>query len=173
MFSWQFVEPTLPFYAYDELGWSSARFGMAMSGYAVMLLVGETALGHLSDRIGRKPVLIMGLVVHTTQYLALVSSDPFPIDRIGHHPVWAGRGAVHASIERLLHGYHTGRAPGMDHGNPIFGRFARWPYRARIGGSRCSISPTAKLVHVFIFSPSPQHIDRTRHPETSPGNYPL
>ncbi|MGB3717304.1 MAG: MFS transporter, partial [Candidatus Promineifilaceae bacterium] len=35
IFAWTFAEPKLMFYIYDDLGWTSARFGLAMSGYGV------------------------------------------------------------------------------------------------------------------------------------------
>ena len=75
VFAWRFVEPQFHFYIYDVLGWTSARFGLCMSGYAVLYMLAETLLGRLSDRFGRKPVLIVGLMVHAAQYLALISTQ--------------------------------------------------------------------------------------------------
>jgi DHA1 family tetracycline resistance protein-like MFS transporter len=75
VFAWRFVEPQFHFYIYDVLGWTSARFGLAMSGYALLLVFAEAALGAFSDRFGRRPILIVGLLVHTAQYLALITTD--------------------------------------------------------------------------------------------------
>ena len=47
VFAWRFVEPQFHFYIYDILGWTSARFGLVMSG----------------------------LVIHTAQYVALITTD--------------------------------------------------------------------------------------------------
>ena len=77
VFAWRFVEPQFHFYIYDILDWSSAKFGLVMSGYAVLLMAAETTLGALSDRFGRKLILMIGLVVHTAQYVALVLTDSF------------------------------------------------------------------------------------------------
>ena len=77
VFAWRFVEPQFHFYIYDVLVWTSSRFGLAMSGYAVLLMVAETALGSLSDRFGRKLILMIGLVIHSAQYAALISTDSF------------------------------------------------------------------------------------------------
>ena len=75
VFAWRFVEPQFHFYIYDILGWTSARFGLAMSGYAILLMVAETTLGALSDRFGRKLILMIGLMIHTAQYVALIATD--------------------------------------------------------------------------------------------------
>jgi len=74
VFAWRFVEPQFHFFIYDTLGWTSARFGLAMSGYALLMVFAQTVLGSLSDRFGRRSVLILGLVVHTAQYVALIAT---------------------------------------------------------------------------------------------------
>jgi MFS family permease len=74
VFAWRFVEPQFHFYIYDTLAWTSSRFGLIMSGYAVMLVLAETGLGQLSDRFGRKPILMVGLLIHSAQYAALIAT---------------------------------------------------------------------------------------------------
>jgi DHA1 family multidrug resistance protein-like MFS transporter len=60
------------FYAYDELSWTSSQLGLAMSMFGVSCMLGELALGQLSDRLGRKPVLVVGLLLFSAQFLGLV-----------------------------------------------------------------------------------------------------
>lgn len=72
MFAWAFVEPEFMFYGYDDLGWTSAQLGLIMSAYGMAFMTGEFALGKLSDRRGRKPVLVMGLVLFSAQFIGLV-----------------------------------------------------------------------------------------------------
>jgi MFS family permease len=72
MFAWAFIEPQFMFYAYDDLSWSSAQLGLIMSTYGVAFMFGEFALSHLSDRLGRKPVLVLGLVLFSAQFVGLV-----------------------------------------------------------------------------------------------------
>lgn len=72
VFAYAFIEPQLMFYAYDDLAWSSSRLGLAMSAYGVAFTVGEFSLGRLSDRLGRKPVLVLGLVLFSAQFIGLV-----------------------------------------------------------------------------------------------------
>lgn len=72
LFAWAFIEPRFMFYAYDDLHWTSSRLGMVMSTYGVTFMLGEFALGRLSDRIGRKPVLVLGLALFSAQFIGLV-----------------------------------------------------------------------------------------------------
>jgi len=77
LFAWAFIEPRLMFYAYDELGWTSSQLGLAMSVYGMTFTLGEFGLGRLSDRFGRKPVLVLGLALFTAQFAGLVFSGQF------------------------------------------------------------------------------------------------
>jgi len=72
MFAWAFIEPQFMFYAYDDLGWTSSRLGLVMSTYGLACMFGEFALGQLSDRVGRKPVLVLGLALFSAQFIGLV-----------------------------------------------------------------------------------------------------
>lgn len=72
MFAWAFIEPQFMFYAYDDLSWTSAQLGLVMSTYGIAFMFGEFALSHLSDRLERKPVLVLGLVLFSAQFVGLV-----------------------------------------------------------------------------------------------------
>ena len=71
LFAWSFIEPRFMFYAYNDLGWSSSMLGLVMSTYGIALMVGELTLGGLSDRWGRKPVLLLGLTLFSAQFFGL------------------------------------------------------------------------------------------------------
>jgi MFS family permease len=71
LFAWGFIEPRLMFYAYNDLGWSSTLLGLVMSAYGLAMMIGELFLGGLSDRFGRKPVIILGLILFSAQFLGL------------------------------------------------------------------------------------------------------
>lgn len=77
IFAWFFIDPQLPFYVFDELGWSTAQFGSAISFYGWATLFGSLALGQSSDRLGRKPVLIVGLILHAAQYVGLMLTNVY------------------------------------------------------------------------------------------------
>lgn len=71
MFAWAFIEPKFMFYVYDDLNWTSAQLGLVMSTFGMTCTLGEFTLGKLSDRFGRKPVLILGLTLFSAQFLGL------------------------------------------------------------------------------------------------------
>ncbi len=77
VFAWFFIDPQLPFYVFDELEWSTAQFGAVISCYGWATLIGSLTLGRSSDRFGRKPILVIGLILHSAQYGGLMLSDVF------------------------------------------------------------------------------------------------
>jgi MFS family permease len=117
VFAWRFVEPQFHFYIYDVLGWTSGRFGLAMSGYALLLVFAEAALGALSDRFGRRPMLMVGLLVHTAQYLALITTDSFVWIAIGIAASGLGEGlfmpALNATVLDITPEEHRAQAIGF------------------------------------------------------------
>lgn len=54
------IIPVLPFYA-EELGASSTELGFLMAVYSLMQLLFSPFWGRVSDRIGRKPVIMIGI----------------------------------------------------------------------------------------------------------------
>ena len=71
LFAWAFIESRFMFYAYNDLGWSSSMLGWMMSTYGIALMLGEFGLGRLSDRHGRKPIIIIGLLLFSAQFIGL------------------------------------------------------------------------------------------------------
>jgi MFS family permease len=71
LFAWAFIEPRAMFYAYNDLGWSSSMLGLVMSTFGVALTLGELTLGRLSDRLGRKPIIMIGLMLFSAQFIGL------------------------------------------------------------------------------------------------------
>lgn len=77
IFAWFFIDPHLPFYIFDELGWSTAQLGSAFSVYGWVSLTGSLTLGQASDRFGRKAVLTVGLILHSAQYVGLMAMTAY------------------------------------------------------------------------------------------------
>jgi DHA1 family tetracycline resistance protein-like MFS transporter len=77
IFAYAFIEPQLMFYVYNVLEWSSTQFGLAVSGLGLTLAFGQTAFGKLSDKFGRKPVLIVGILLSTAMYATVSSTTSF------------------------------------------------------------------------------------------------
>ena len=55
------ILPSLPYYA-RALGASGFRLGVLFTSYSLAQLVGSTVLGRLSDRHGRRPILLLSLL---------------------------------------------------------------------------------------------------------------
>lgn len=54
------IIPVLPFYA-EELGASAADLGLLMAVYSLMQFIFAPVWGRVSDKIGRKPVILIGI----------------------------------------------------------------------------------------------------------------
>lgn len=67
------IFPLLPFYA-ERFGASPLAVGMLVSSYAICQLVSGPILGAWSDRIGRKPVLIVSQIGTFLSFLLLASA---------------------------------------------------------------------------------------------------
>jgi MFS transporter, DHA1 family, tetracycline resistance protein len=68
------ILPLLPFYA-EHMGASPIVVGMLVSVYAVCQLLSGPVLGQLSDRFGRKPLLIISQIGTLIGFLVLAFSD--------------------------------------------------------------------------------------------------
>ncbi len=117
MFAWAFIEPRFMFYAYDDLGWSSSMLGMVMSTYGISMTLGEFGLSRLSDRLGRKPVVILGLALFAAQFIGLAFSRDYILIALAF--VIAGLGnalydpALSAWILDIAPANHQGRILGI------------------------------------------------------------
>jgi DHA1 family tetracycline resistance protein-like MFS transporter len=62
------VIPILPLYV-EEYGPSPVVFGLLMASFSIMQFVFAPILGRLSDRVGRRPVLLVSLVGSAVGYV--------------------------------------------------------------------------------------------------------
>jgi DHA1 family tetracycline resistance protein-like MFS transporter len=117
MFAYAFIEPSFMFYAYDNLDWTSSMLGVAISAYGTAFMLGEFGLGHLSDRLGRRPVILTGLVLFTAQFVGLAAGSNYAV--IAASFAIAGLGnalfdpAVSAAILDITPAEHQARALGF------------------------------------------------------------
>ena len=70
-FAFTFIEPQMIFYFYDQLGWSTVQFGLVVAVYGVAMFLGQTTLGQLSDRYGRRPIITLGMLLNASLYAGL------------------------------------------------------------------------------------------------------
>lgn len=79
VFAFAFVEPQMVFYFYDELAWTTIQFGIVVSVYGIAMVAGQAGLGQLSDRFGRKPIILIGLLLTASFYAGLALFTWFPL----------------------------------------------------------------------------------------------
>jgi len=69
------ILPLLPFYA-ESYQASPGLVGLLVASYAAMQLIGAPLLGRLSDRYGRRPVLLLSILGTFIGFLLLGFADP-------------------------------------------------------------------------------------------------
>ena len=68
-FSFQMLQPTLPIYV-KELGGTDSVVGLVTGIFTVSALIARPFAGKTLDKIGRKPVFIIGLAIFAASVLA-------------------------------------------------------------------------------------------------------
>jgi DHA1 family tetracycline resistance protein-like MFS transporter len=79
VFVFAFVEPQMVFYFYDQLGWTTIQFGIVVGAYGLAMVFGQLVLGQSSDRFGRKPLIVLGILLSTSLYAGLVLVTLYPL----------------------------------------------------------------------------------------------
>ncbi len=72
------IIPLLPFYA-ESFGASALMVGLLGTSFSLMQFVFSPVWGRLSDRIGRKPIILLGLMGSCASYLVLALATTLPI----------------------------------------------------------------------------------------------
>jgi MFS transporter, DHA1 family, multidrug resistance protein len=71
-FTFAFISPVMVFYVYDDLNFSATQFGLLVGVLGLAMVLGQIFLGGLSDKYGRKPVIVSGLIVSSIFYLGMI-----------------------------------------------------------------------------------------------------
>jgi DHA1 family tetracycline resistance protein-like MFS transporter len=79
VFAFAFVEPQMIFYFYEGLGWTTVQFGIVVGVYGLAMVLGQVGLGQASDRFGRRPIIILGMLLTVTFYIGLAAVIWFPL----------------------------------------------------------------------------------------------
>jgi len=93
------ILPVFALYAADLEGVTPALTGLALGAYGITQAVLQIPAGLLSDRIGRKPVIIGGLVIFAIGSIVAARADSIQIIILGR--ALQGAGAIAAAIMAL------------------------------------------------------------------------
>jgi len=102
------ILPLLPYYA-EAFGASALLTGLLVASYAAAQLIGAPALGRLSDRFGRKPLLLVSISGSFLGFVLLAAAQPAGRWMAGFLP--AGAGALTLGViffSRILDGLTGG-----------------------------------------------------------------
>ncbi|MBI1823509.1 MAG: MFS transporter [Nitrospirae bacterium] len=72
------VIPITPFYA-EKYGATALAVGLLMSSYSLMQLIFAPIWGRVSDRVGRRPIILMSLLGSTISYLIFGLADSLAV----------------------------------------------------------------------------------------------
>src|SRR4051812_50155355 len=70
------VMPILPFYA-QRFGAGGLAYGAVLGIYSVMQFVATALLGKLSDRVGRRPILLATMLFNAVGHLLFALAGPY------------------------------------------------------------------------------------------------
>lgn len=129
---WLLIEPGFVFYFYDELLLTPTDFGLWVGIFAVTAVLGNVFLGQISDKYGRKPVILVGQLFSTAFYILL----PFATDFIT------------LSLIVILVGIGSGlREPAM---KALLTDVTDPEYRATIFGIEAGLMSTSQIISPIL-----------------------
>ena len=76
-FAFAFIEPQMALYFYNQLSLTPTQLGFIVGVYGLATLLGQAFLGKLSDNYGRKPVIILGLLLNSILFFGLIFVKAF------------------------------------------------------------------------------------------------
>ena len=154
-FAWAFFEPRLLFYVYDNLGWTTAQFGMAAGGYGLASTLGQTTLGQVGDRFGRKPPIIVGLILFSVQFAGLIFTDSLGVAMLSFTLAGLGEGLITPAMSAFLldisEERHRARVMGINSSAGSLGGVVGPLLAAAIAGSVAPQSAFAGSIAIVLF----------------------
>lgn len=87
------ILPLVPFYA-TRMGANGAMVGVILASYAVAQLISAPGWGRFSDRYGRRPAILVGLIVSSAAYVVFAFTDSLSLLLISRFVQGVGGGTV-------------------------------------------------------------------------------
>jgi MFS family permease len=116
-FAFAFISPFMVFYVYDDLNFSATQFGLLVGMFGLATVLGQIFLGSLSDKYGRKPVIVLGLIISSIFYLGMMFFTSFAtcfiVSAIGGIGSALATSATSANILDISDENHRSRIQGI------------------------------------------------------------
>ena len=175
------IVPLLPFYT-ETLQVGSAALGVLVASFAIMQFLFSPLLGRISDNAGRKPVLVISILVSTVSYVIFGFADSFLLLLLSR--VIAGIATETAVAQAYITDITTekNRAAGIGkvtaaHGagfiiGPAIGGFLS-VYGFWAPGFAAALLTLVNLLFVLFFLPETnrnRHINKTATPKPANGS---
>ena len=169
--------PLLPFYA-TELGAGPAEVGLIIASFSAMQFVFAPVWGRLSDRFGRRPILLVGLVGSGVSYVIFALAETVAVllvSRVAGGVMGANVAVAQAYVADATTGARRARGMGMIGaafgigfvlGPAIGGVLSRWGY-AVPGFAAAALSLVAAAVAAVAL---PESLPRERRAEAAGGS---
>ena len=165
------IIPLLPFYA-ESFGASAFEIGLLGTSFSLMQFLFSPVWGRLSDRIGRRPIILIGLAGSCASYLVLAVAGSLPLIFLARI-VGGVAGANIPTAQAYIADVTTpeNRARGMGMVGAAFG--LGFIFGPALGGVLSHIGPSApmwsaaalcgaNLIAAFFLLPESRHASPTR-----------
>ena len=165
------IIPLLPFYA-ESYGASAFTVGLLGTSYSLMQFLFSPVWGRLSDRIGRRPIILIGLAGSCASYMVLALAESLPLIFIARI-VGGIAGANIPTAQAYIADVTTpeNRAKGMGLVGAAFG--LGFIFGPALGGILSHLGPAApmwsasalcgaNLVAAFLLLPESRHANPAR-----------
>ena len=152
------IIPLLPFYG-EFFGASPAQVGLLMASYSLTQFLAAPLWGRLSDRVGRKPVLIVSLAGISLAYLWLAYADSLWM-------LFAARAVAGAPLSAVVLAFGTTQLPPGVRATPACSR--PWSDRCRPGAPASRKSWSEAISRAAASGGQPAGVRKRTADPTSP-----
>ena len=92
----------LPFYLHDSLGWLEKQVGPVLSAFLLAETVAKPGWAVLSDRFGRKPLILIGIIISAVAVISMTgATSPWVVAALG--PTASSLSSALAWLIRVAH----------------------------------------------------------------------
>ncbi|MEA2102062.1 MAG: MFS transporter [Thermodesulfobacteriota bacterium] len=175
--------PILPLYA-ENMGASGSMIGIIFSSFAITLAIANPITGRISDRIGYKPIIILGLSLHIpVALLYVIATSPWHLVIIR-----LAEGVVCAMVQTAAMAYAGSIAPKDKEGSylgtfntfiylglgtgPLMGGYLAQKYSVQMPFYAMAAFLCVALLFVLIWLPAYRHTPSKQNPAEATADKP-